>query len=92
MIRTLRHGSKRYYVAVIRNDGKGAITAAASPEIVALVVWFLSCIPAQVLAVAGVKSLIWLKSWRDALSPGGWRDDLALMWLATRMMLRGEFA
>lgn len=91
--KTLAHTTQRARIVILTQTG-GCCDYFIPATVAAVIIWFLSCIPAQALGVVVFSRVVsfrrWLRGWREYLR--GWRDDLGIMWMALQMTMRLEFA
>lgn len=89
---TLAH-TQRARIVII-SPTAGSCQAVIPATVAAVIVWFLSCIPAMAAGVVIFQQAAAIRAWWDGwrVYGQGWRDDLGLMWLALCMTARLEFA
>lgn len=83
---TLAHTAPRARIVII-SPTAGSCQAIIPATVAALIVWFLSSIPAMAVGVVIFRQVAAARAWLR-----GWREDLGLIWMALQMTARLEFA
>lgn len=82
---TLTHSIPHARIVII--SPAGCCDSLIPATVAAVIVWFLSCLPAMAASVMIFRRVAALRLWLR-----GWREDLGLMWVALCMTARLEFA
>jgi hypothetical protein len=83
---SLHHTTRQARIVII-SPGAGACSAIIPATVAAVIVWFLSCLPAMAFSVVVFRQVVEIRRWLK-----GWQEDLELIWLALSMTARLEFA
>jgi hypothetical protein len=83
---SLHHTTRQAQIVII-SPSAGACSAIIPATVAAVIVWFLSCLPAMALGVVVFRQVTEARRWLR-----GWQEDLGLIWLALQMTARLEFA
>jgi hypothetical protein len=83
---SLHHTTQQAQIVII-SPTAGACSAIIPATVAAVIVWFLSCLPAMAFSVVVFRQAIEIRRWLK-----GWQADLGLIWVALQMTVRLEFA